>query len=125
MLWNVIIIGLGGSLGALSRFGIGKVVENTVGLSATWSVIIANLLGCFLFGIIFEITLEENLLNSYYRPFLLTGFLGSLTTFSTFTHHNFTMMRTNDWITAGLNIFFQIAVGLFLVWFGTRLVRGA
>ena len=125
MFWDIITIGLGGSLGAVSRFGIGKIIENTVGLGSTWSVIAANLLGCFLFGLIFEFTLKEHLVNSYYRPFLLTGFLGSLTTFSTFTHHNFTMMRANEWITAGLNIICQISIGLFLIWLGTRLVKGA
>ncbi len=124
MFWNIISVAAGGSLGALSRFGIGKVIEENAGLSATWSVIAANLIGCFLFGILFEITLKDGFIGSNYRPFLLSGFLGSLTTFSTFTHHSFTMMRAGDWLSAGGNIIFQVSAGLFLVWLGSRIVEG-
>lgn len=124
MFWDVISVAAGGSLGALSRFGIGKLVENNIGLSSTWSVVAANLIGCFLFGLLFELTLKGGLVGGNYRPFLLSGFLGSLTTFSTFAHHNFAMMRAGDWLSAGLNISFQVFAGLILVWLGSRIVEG-
>ncbi len=125
MFWDILWVGFGGSLGALSRFGIGKIIETSLGLSPTWSVVLANLIGCFLFGLLFEITLEEGFIGGSYRPFLLSGFLGSLTTFSTFTHHSFTMLRAGEWVGAGANIIFQVVAGLFLVWLGGRLVAGA
>ena len=124
MFWDIISVAAGGSLGALSRFGIGKIIENNIGLTPTWSVVAANLLGCFLFGILFEVTLKGGLVGNNYRPFLLSGFLGSLTTFSTFTHHSFSMMKSGDWVNAGANIVFQVVAGLFLIWVGSRIVEG-
>ncbi len=125
MFWDIISVAIGGSLGALSRFGIGKIIEESIGLTPTWSVVFANLIGCFLFGMLFEITLKNGFVGNGYRPFLLTGFLGSLTTFSTFTHHSFSMMRAGDWISAGANIAFQVMAGLFLIWAGSRIIEGA
>ncbi len=125
MFWDIVFIGFGGSLGALSRFGISRIIESTFGLSASWSVVVANLLGCFLFGLLFELTLKSGIFNMDYRPFLLTGFLGSLTTFSTFTHNNLQMMKAGDWMLAGINIVLQVFAGLLLVWAGSRVVEGA
>lgn len=120
MIWQVISIAAGGSLGALSRFGLTRLSMAMLSLSSPWPTFIANMLGCLLFGLLFQFTEDEGWLNSTYRPFLLTGFLGSLTTFSTFKHDNFTLISGGEWLTAGINIILQVILGLFFVWLGAK-----
>ncbi len=120
MIWELISIVLGGGLGALSRFGLSKAVTSILNLSAPWPTFVANMLGCLLFGLLFQLTEEEGWLSASYRPFLLTGFLGSLTTFSTFKHDNFVLLSAGDWVAAAANIILQVCLGLFFVWLGAK-----
>ncbi|MCB9093908.1 MAG: CrcB family protein [Halobacteriovoraceae bacterium] len=77
---SILSVGLGGMLGALCRYFIVLIP----GLGNLLTIFISNVLGCFLFGFFLTRGLEKNL-----SLFLLTGFLGSLTTFSTFEALNY------------------------------------
>lgn len=122
---QVVSIAVGGGLGALSRFGLSRGIEKFFALSTPWPTFTANMIGCLLFGLIFQLTEEEGWLSHAYRPFLLTGFLGSLTTFSTFKHDNFVLLSGGEWILTGVNILLQVALGLFFVWLGSKIVHAA
>lgn len=120
MIWQILAVGVGGSFGALARFGLTIWVERFLRLSAPWPTFTVNMVGCLLFGILYQLTAEKGLLSPDYRPFLLTGFLGAMTTFSTFKHDNFLLFNGGEWILAGVNIFLQVALGLFFIWLGGR-----
>jgi len=74
----------GGSLGAASRYGIGLLAANTWGTNFPWGTLIVNLLGCFLIGLIFSLADRIRLLTPDMRLLIVTGYLGALTTFSSF-----------------------------------------
>ncbi|WP_186774750.1 fluoride efflux transporter FluC [Allorhodopirellula solitaria] len=97
---NVLAVAIGGGLGALCRYGLSVLfaqgplqrliagISHLVGGEASFAMTLANLLGCFLLGILFQwseslASLGETPLNPHALLALRVGFLGSLTTFST------------------------------------------
>ena len=75
----------GGCIGAAARYGVSLLATRWWGMSFPWGTLAVNLVGCFLIGLSFG--MADKL--SWYRPsarlFFTTGFLGALTTFSTFS----------------------------------------
>jgi fluoride exporter len=96
MVKNLIIIMLGGSLGAVSRYLIGLMAARAWGVNFPWGTLIVNMAGCFLIGLIFALVDSVRLLTPSVRLFLITGFLGALTTFSSFS------LETTNAVRAGL-----------------------
>jgi CrcB protein len=92
---KLLLIMLGGSLGALCRYGIAVLAARWIGIGFPWGTLLANLTGCFLIGAAFALADRNDLLNPMGRLFFMTGFLGSLTTFSTFALETVTASRSN------------------------------
>ncbi|NBI13658.1 chromosome condensation protein CrcB [[Haemophilus] felis] len=86
MMWwqSVLLISLGASLGACVRWGLGLWL-NSLFTSLSFGVLVANYLGSFIIGITIACCWFFPLFGSWWRLFLITGFLGSLTTFSAFS----------------------------------------
>lgn len=81
---SVLSIGIGAILGALLRWKLGE-YYNHIFPTLPMGTLIANLLGSFLMGILIFLTIEHSFLSQEVRLGIITGFLGSLTTFSTFS----------------------------------------
>jgi CrcB protein len=75
----------GGGLGALSRYSISLLAAKSWGTQFPWGTLTANLLGCFLIGLIFALADRVRLLTPDMRLLLITGYLGALTTFSSYS----------------------------------------
>ena len=82
---KMFIVMIGGSLGAASRYSIGLLAARTWGTQFPWGTLTANMIGCFLIGLIFALADRVRLLTPDMRLLLITGFLGALTTFSSFS----------------------------------------
>lgn len=122
MLRETIYIALGGGVGALSRFWIALAVKRSIISSFPFATLMANMLGCFLLGFLMQIATPQFLSKSL-KIALATGFLGSLTTFSTFGYESFSLLENGKWLYAGLNIFFNLIVGMVMVWVGVKTGR--
>lgn len=83
--YKLMIVMAGGSIGAASRFGVGLLAARLWGTHFPWGTLIVNLVGCFLIGLIFALADRERFLTPDMRLFLITGYLGALTTFSSFS----------------------------------------
>ena len=92
MLTNFIFVGIGGAIGAISRYGINELFERYLISSAMISILIINILGCFLIGLALGSSMPSKD-ASYY--FFIIGFLGSFTTMSAVTHQTILMANTN------------------------------
>ena len=88
-----------------------------------WATFTVNTIGCFLFGIIWTLTAERLIVASDTRVIILTGFLGSFTTFSTFLFETDQFIETSQWLLAGVNIVSGIAAGLVAYMLGTFVGR--
>ena len=82
---KLLIVMFGGSLGAASRYGANLLTVKLWGTGFPWGTLLVNLTGCFLIGLIFALADRIRLLTPEMRLFLITGYLGALTTFSSFS----------------------------------------
>ncbi|MDY0041538.1 MAG: fluoride efflux transporter CrcB [Desulforhabdus sp.] len=114
---------IGGSLGALSRYGTALLAARLIGTRFPWGTLLVNLTGCFLIGISFALVERTNLLSPSARLFFMTGFLGALTTFSTFALETVNALRGGSVLIAFMNFLVNNAAGLGLVILGMWLVR--
>ncbi|MFC0322851.1 fluoride efflux transporter FluC [Gallibacterium melopsittaci] len=91
-------ISVGAALGACSRWGLSNLF-NPIFTSFAFGTLIANYLGCFLMGIISGILLSFPMIGNEWRLFFITGFLGSLTTFSSFSGEVVNIFLDEQWLT--------------------------
>ncbi len=119
---QMIAVGLGGVVGAVSRFAINgwvqRVAQDKLGrpipAAGTFAV---NMLGCLLIGLIMAFVIDRKIPENF-RLFLVTGCLGSLTTFSTFGYDTFELLRDSNLRMAAFNVIGSVAIGLIAVWLG-------
>lgn len=119
---NSALVGTGGFIGALARYGLGGLVHSRIPLSSfPFGTLTVNLLGCLLIGILAGLADSRQLFAPEYRVFALIGVLGGFTTFSTFGYETFAMMRDAEFLRASANIGLHVLLGLGLVWLGYAL----
>ncbi|MEZ4931967.1 MAG: fluoride efflux transporter CrcB [Saprospiraceae bacterium] len=107
---NYLFVFLGGGLGSICRFGIAQWIANYK-FQFPWATITANVLACLVLGILVGLNLKGKI-SSPMGFFLMVGFCGGFSTFSTFTNETFQLMATAEWGKAFANIFISLAVCL-------------
>lgn len=120
----VLMIATGGALGALSRWGLAKWLDSFRGDSGLpLGIFVANVAGCLAFGWLYGAVEEKGLLSEALRLGIFTGFLGSLTTFSTFGWNTFDLLKSGQTGLAAMNVIASVVVGVCAVWAGYSLAR--
>jgi len=120
---NSAIVGSGGFIGAMARYGLSGLVYRQVPLSVfPYGTIVVNLVGCLLIGTLAGLAESRQLFGPHFRTFALIGVLGGFTTFSTFAYETFVMMRGAEYLRAVGNISVHVVLGLALVWLGYGMV---
>jgi CrcB protein len=120
---KLILIGLAGFIGTVSRYWLSGVVARRYGETFPMGTLVVNLVGCFLVGLLFYLLQERFLVNQTVRTVVLIGFLGGFTTFSSFGLQTFTLLQDGEFGLAALNILGANVIGLVLVWAGYTLAR--
>ena len=117
----IIFIGIGGFLGAISRFLISAEVVRVFGESLPYGTLAVNIIGSFIIGFL-AIYFEQHL-NPEYRALFITGFLGALTTFSSFSLETTLLIEQHLYIKAALHIFLNVSLTISATIFGMMLYR--
>ena len=123
MLIKLIMILAGGGLGAVARYTLGSQIDKNLNLSFPVGIFFVNLLGCFLIGLIVSIFENKLIFSENLKIFLIVGFLGSLTTFSTFALDNYNFMTQKNILLLFANIFLTNTFGLLMVLIGMKTVK--
>lgn len=108
---NVLVIGIGGFVGAVARYGIAVWIGRRWGRSFPLGTFVINVSGSFLIGLLMTLMAERFTENPQWRLLLVVGFLGAYTTFSTFEYETGALLKDGEWLFAGLNVVLSVIVG--------------
>lgn len=114
MIRELLFVGAGGFLGSVTRYGISILVKN-MSTGFPWGTLIANLLGCFLIGLLYGLGNRHAVLSANTMLFLTVGFCGGFTTFSTFSKEGLLLMQAGNWGVFFLYVFGSVFLGLLAV----------
>ena len=109
---TAVSIAVAGALGALSRWGISLAGYRLFGTGFAWGTLIANVLGCFLLGFLMHLCLVSDRISDTMRIAVTVGFLGALTTFSTFSYETVGYIEDGSWMLAIGNIAANLIIGM-------------
>lgn len=110
-------VALGGSLGAVARYALSQWVVRRFPVGT----FVVNVVGCLLIGFFVALSVKMKWPGPTLQAFIVGGFLGSLTTFSTFVYQSYDLTRQDSLSLGILNLAANLVVGLLLVWLGVVL----
>ena len=120
---DFLLLTVSGAVGTISRFIVAKSVIRACGNEFPWGTIVVNLIGCFLFGLIWSLTEHRVVLYGHARLILLTGFMGAFTTFSTFAFETCALLQKLEYGPALANGLGQVVLGVALMFAGQMIGR--
>ena len=117
----ILFIGAGGFFGAISRFLIATGIQKFSGSLFPLGTLSVNVLGSFIIGLA-AMFFAQNV-QPEYKAFVITGFLGALTTFSTFSLENVNMLQDGEFTSFGINIFLNVTLSITATLFAVILFK--
>ena len=119
----MLLAGLGGFFGTCLRFLTGKFAHFICQSAFPWGTFTVNVAGSLLIGIFFGLAERNNLISSSMQLFLITGFCGGFTTFSTFSDDLFLLLQQKQGLYFVLYLGLSLLLGLLMVWAGRSIVK--
>lgn len=120
---NILIIGVGGFIGAILRYLISGFFYDLYGDKFPYGTLAVNIIGCLILG--FFITMSEGkfIISPQMRTFVAIGLLGAFTTFSTFSFETLALLQNELYTSAFFNVLISVGVGLCALWAGIVLAK--
>ena len=124
MIKSLLIVGTGSFIGGAMRYWLSTLMKSVCGQGFPWGTLMVNLLGCFLFGMLFAVFGKSSATDNTLYLLLTTGVCGGFTTFSTFANESVQMLQqSNTWGFVGY-VATSIVAGLALIALGYGVARG-
>lgn len=117
-------IALGGATGACLRFFLSHLMLQWFGKGFPFGTLLVNVVGSFSLGLLYALIEHGHIEIIIWRTTIGIGFLGALTTFSTFSVDTILLLQQGLWLKGIANIFLNLVCCLFAAWLGTQLVKG-
>ncbi len=99
-------------MGTLARYGLSGWVQRLGDFTFPWGTMTVNLLGCFLFGLVWSWAEGRLWVTGELRTIILAGFMGGFTTFSSFAFESSVLLRDGQWMLLIVNLSVQNLVGV-------------
>jgi len=132
---EVMLVAVGGSLGALARYGTGLAVGHLLSKGFPWGTLVVNVVGCFVMGLVMEwiLDLESHEVATaalrgqvaFWKQGVAIGFLGGLTTFSSFGADKMRQLEEGHFGLGLANIGGNVLLSLAAVWAGMAIMQAA
>ena len=120
---SLILIGLGGFAGAITRYLVDGAVIDRTGAGFPWGTFVINVSGSFVLGLLFALTAERAVLPADIRGPVMIGFLGAYTTFSTWMLESWRLVEGGAYLAAIANLGGSVVIGLVAVVAGLAVGR--
>jgi len=109
--------------GGLARYYLSGWVYSLLGRGFPYGTMAVNIVGAFFIGLLMELSLRSTVMSDPLRIGLTVGFLGGLTTFSTFSYETVRLLEDGQFAVALINMLASVAVCLFFTWLGIQAIR--
>lgn len=109
--------------GGLTRYYLSGWIHGLFGRAFPYGTFAVNIIGAYFIGLVMELGLRSTALPDTLRLGLTVGFMGGLTTFSTFSYETFTLLEEGQFAMAFANVLASVAVCLLFTWLGIVTVR--
>ena len=105
---------LGGGLGSLARYGVGKGIGSLFQTQFPLGTFVSNVLACILLAVVvYLLPIKSD--QAWLQPFMVIGFCGGFSTFSTFSNENMTLLSGGNYFLAITNILISVIVGIGII----------
>ncbi|MDP8924892.1 MAG: fluoride efflux transporter CrcB [Chloroflexota bacterium] len=118
-----LLVGVGGFLGANARYILGGVIADRLGTGLPYGTFLINVTGSLAIGVLLVLLTERLAIDPAWRLLLVVGFLGSYTTFSSYTFEALALAETGQWLGALWYVLGSNLVGLAATYAGMVLAR--
>ena len=123
MIKNILLVGLGGSIGSIGRYLCQKWFAAYYASSFPWGTFTVNIIGCLAIGIFWGLSLKSFDSNESWKLFLMTGLCGGFTTFSAFTLEGVGLLREQKLALFFSYVAISVVLGLLATYIGIRLTK--
>jgi len=120
---QIFAIMIGGAIGAALRFMVSNGVYNVLGRDFPYGTLAVNIIGSFFMGLLTIMLLERGDFDPLFKLAILVGFLGSFTTFSTFSLDTLSLINDGALIRAFINMVGSVVVCVSAVWLGMMVAK--
>lgn len=120
---HLFIIGLGGALGSIGRYGVQILMKKYWDSPFPMGTFVVNLLGCFLIGLFYSFTHKYLEMNEDWKLFLIVGICGGFTTFSSYSYENLILLREGHYLYFFGYALLSMVLGLLAVVCGLQIFK--
>jgi len=120
---SLIVIGLGGALGSISRYLVQVAVGKQITATFPLGTLFVNITGCFLIGLLYGLAGRYAWMTLEWRLFLITGICGGYTTFSTYSFESITLFKQGNYAYFTLYVTSSVILGLLATVGGMLTIR--
>lgn len=123
MMKNILLVGLGGSIGSIARYLMQKWFASNYMQAFPWGTFAVNIIGCFLIGLFWGLNFKSFDNNESWKLFLMTGLCGGFTTFSALTLEGIVLIKDQKLVLFFSYVAASVVLGLLATYIGIRLTK--
>lgn len=115
---EVCLVAIGGAVGSAARYLVSVWAAARFGTEFPYGTLIVNIVGCFVIGAFMTLATEKASISPYWRLLITVGFVGGMTTFSSFSYETLRLLYEADMLHAFYNVGLNILLGFSATWLG-------